>query len=175
MKIRESRQGDWKAIGSKFVMWNVYVVDSEGSFLSNSQPLNVIEAEELHKLLAAGGLTTFLASAGGIFREREARQCGVREFFGRCIAAIDAGLVSGPQSIGSLTRLLEEATAETWATDEDARGKYWDGHHGDLASDELREFMAGDEPNVEIPEPWAAKIDAELMRLNEATAEQSNG
>jgi hypothetical protein len=45
-------------------MWNVYVVDSSGAFLANSQPLNIMEAEKMHDLLAEEGLTVFLFSAG---------------------------------------------------------------------------------------------------------------
>lgn len=45
-------------------MWDVYVVDASGVFQANSQPLNIMEAERLHELLAIRGLTAFLFRAG---------------------------------------------------------------------------------------------------------------
>lgn len=57
-------------------MWDVYVVDAVGIYRGNSQPLNIIEAEHLHKLLEAGGLVAFLFRAGTALPEGFLGLCG---------------------------------------------------------------------------------------------------
>lgn len=108
-------------------------------------------------------------------------------FLLQCAGAIDDGLVLTVQDVGSLARLLEEYVVEVGG-DDDPRGKYWDGMHGDLATDELRTYMgaAGDYLATDelrtytddidgAVETLTATADALEAALAKATAERSNG
>lgn len=111
-------------------------------------------------------------------------------FLLQCAGAIDDGLVLTVQDVGSLARLLEEFVVEVGG-DDDPRGKYWDGMHGDLATDKLRKYMDayGDEQATDELRDYtdaADDIDGAVDTLNatadaleaalaNAIAEQSNG